>query len=54
MVPIPEGVAIPMVPAQIAESVFKPNDLNVAAARTMLDQLKMWAGALQQLRKTVR
>jgi NAD(P)H-dependent FMN reductase len=54
MVPIPEGVAIPMVPAQIVDSAFKANDLNVTAARTMLDQLKIWAGALQQLRTTVR
>jgi NAD(P)H-dependent FMN reductase len=42
------------IPAQIVDSTFKANDLNATAARTMLDQLKVWAGALQQLRTTVR
>jgi NAD(P)H-dependent FMN reductase len=54
MVPIPEGVAIPMVPAQIVDPAFKANELNATAARTMLDQLKIWTGALRQLRTTVR
>jgi NAD(P)H-dependent FMN reductase len=51
MMPIPEGVPMPMVAQLIGEDkVFKPNDLISTGAKTMLDELAKWAGALKTLR----
>jgi hypothetical protein len=47
---MPEGVAIPMFPTQVADGVFTANELNDAAAQTMLDELSIWADALKGLR----
>lgn len=52
MMPVPEGVAIPNVFAQLDEAgVFTPNDLNRLAATGMLDEMAKWAGALKPLRQ---
>ncbi|MET0605283.1 MAG: NAD(P)H-dependent oxidoreductase [Beijerinckiaceae bacterium] len=52
MMPVPEGVAVPNVFGQLdATGAFKPNDLNVAAAKAMLDEIAKWAGALKPLRQ---
>jgi NAD(P)H-dependent FMN reductase len=51
MMPLPEGVAVPMVSQQIKESVFQPNDSNRHAAGTMLGELQRWAQALKPLRE---
>jgi NAD(P)H-dependent FMN reductase len=54
MMPLPEGVAIPMVGTLIdKEGVFRPNDLIEASAKSMLDELHRWAGALKPLRAPV-
>jgi len=54
MMPLPEGVAIPMVGTLIdKEGVFRANDLVDASAKSMLDELHRWAGALKPLRAPV-
>jgi NAD(P)H-dependent FMN reductase len=50
MVPIPEVVAVPNYPQLLVEGKFKANVLVEASARTMLDELDRWAGALKTLR----
>lgn len=50
MMPIPEGVPIPMVSALIDDNkVFKSNELINAGVKTMLDELAKWAAALKPL-----
>ncbi|TKT74289.1 NAD(P)H-dependent oxidoreductase [Aquamicrobium sp. LC103] len=54
VMPIPEGVPVPMVTQLLdEEGVFKPNDLIENGARTMLDELHRWAAALKPLRSEV-
>lgn len=50
VVPIPEGVPVPNYPQLLVDGEFKPNDLIIASAKTMLDELDRWAGALETLR----
>jgi NAD(P)H-dependent FMN reductase len=52
MVPVPEGVAVPMVAEQLKDGAFSANSLNELAAKTMLDELLRWAEALKNLRAT--
>ena len=47
--PLPEGVAVPMVGSLIQDGVFAANELIDASAKTMLDELLRWAGALKPL-----
>ncbi len=51
MMPLPEGVAIPFVAQHITDGTFTPPELATQAARTMLDELVRWAGALGTLRQ---
>jgi NAD(P)H-dependent FMN reductase len=47
----PEGVAIPNVAGQLDDrKEFVANDLNALGAKTMLDELARWDGALRSLR----
>lgn len=51
IMPLPEQVMIPMFPQHIDdEKRFTPNDLHLASAKTMLDELARWAGALKTMR----
>lgn len=52
MMPIPAGVPIPAVGSLIDKETgaFKTNELIDASAKTMLDELARWAGALKPLR----
>ena len=51
VVTIPEAVPIPNYPQFIdADGVFQPNELITAGAKTMLDELDRWSGALKALR----
>ncbi|MCX5493227.1 NAD(P)H-dependent oxidoreductase [Kaistia dalseonensis] len=51
VVPLAEGVAIPMVGQLInAEGQLVPNDLIIASAKGMLDELIKWSEALKPLR----
>lgn len=52
MMPIPPGVPIPSFAALIDKEsgAFKSNELIDASAKTMLDELARWAGALKPLR----
>ncbi|MEP9396695.1 NAD(P)H-dependent oxidoreductase [Mesorhizobium sp. KR2-14] len=50
VVPIPEGVPVPNYPQLLVDGEFKPNDLILASATTMLDELDRWTGALKALR----
>lgn len=51
MMPMVEGVAIPMVAGLLDENrKFKSNELIDTAAKTMLDELHRWAEALKTLR----
>ena len=44
MMPMVEGVAVPMVASLLDENrAFAPNELIVASAKTMLDELHRWA-----------
>jgi NAD(P)H-dependent FMN reductase len=52
MVAMAEGVAVPMAHAQIADGAFAANDLNLAAAKSMLDEMARWTEALAGLRAT--
>lgn len=53
LIPVPEAVAIVMVPQQIVEGEFVPNDLNGKAAAAMLDELVKVGNALAPLRDRV-
>ena len=50
MMPMFEGVGIPLVTQHIKEGVFTPNEQQEKAAATMLDELARWADALKVLR----
>jgi NAD(P)H-dependent FMN reductase len=51
MMPMAEGVAVPMVAGMIdGKRVFTPNDLITKAATQMLDELHRWAEALKPMR----
>ncbi len=52
MVAIPEAVAVPFFTRHIDDvtGVFDPGDVQVKAARAMLDELHRWTGALGTLR----
>lgn len=51
MMPIPEGVAIPFASKLIdANGSFTPSESTESSAKTMLDELARWAGALKPLR----
>ncbi len=50
MMPIPEQVTIPFFTQHLKEGVFTPPDNQAKAAKTMLDELEKWAGALRPLR----
>lgn len=51
MMPIPEGVPLPMFTQHMGEDgVFRPGDHSVAGARLMLDELHRWAEALKPMR----
>jgi len=52
MMPMVEGVAIPMVATLLDENKqFKANELIEASAATMLDELHRWAQALKAMRQ---
>jgi NAD(P)H-dependent FMN reductase len=51
MMPLPEGVTVPMVSQSIdKDGVFRPSELVQASAKVMLDELIRWAEALKPLR----
>jgi len=50
MMPIPEQVVIPMVAGQVKDGAFAANEQQDVSAKTMLDELARWAGALKPLR----
>ena len=52
MVPVTEGVAVPMVAGMLdeAKTTFASNDLINLSAKQMLDELHKWAGALKPMR----
>lgn len=47
----PEGVPIPMVAKLVEDGAFRSNDLIDTSAKTMLDELAKWSGALKSLRE---
>jgi len=50
MMPMAEGVPIPMVTQHIGEDgVFRPTDVIADGAKLMLDELHKWAMALKPL-----
>ncbi|WP_102959759.1 NADPH-dependent FMN reductase [Mangrovicella endophytica] len=51
MMPIPEGVVIPVFTNHIKDDVFEPNELHKVSATAMLDELAKWATALKPLRQ---
>jgi len=50
MMPMVEGVVVPMVASHIDGGVFQSNALIDASAKTMLDELRRWAEALKAMR----
>ncbi|MGD9509354.1 MAG: NADPH-dependent FMN reductase [Geminicoccaceae bacterium] len=51
VVPVVEGVIIPMVAQQLDEEKrFKPTEIHRTSAKTMLDELARWAQALKPMR----
>ncbi|WP_274630285.1 NADPH-dependent FMN reductase [Arvimicrobium flavum] len=51
MMPIPEGVPVPMVGQHVGEDgVFRPTDVIVGGARLALDELHKWTVALKPAR----
>jgi NAD(P)H-dependent FMN reductase len=52
IMPLPEQVMIPMFPQHLDEEKrFTPNEIHLASAKTMLDELVRWAGALKAMRE---
>ena len=49
LMPLPEGVAVPMVGSLIEDGVFASNERIDASAKIMLDELLRWAEALKPL-----
>lgn len=54
MMPIPEGVALPNVFAQLKDGKFVANELNEQGAAATLNELIKWSDALTPLREKVR
>ncbi len=54
MMPIPEGVALPNVFAQIKDGKFTANELNEQGAMATLNELLKWTEALAGLREQIR
>jgi NAD(P)H-dependent FMN reductase len=54
MMPIPEGVALPSVFAQLKDGTFEASELNTQGAAATLNELLKWTDALQPLRDQVR
>jgi NAD(P)H-dependent FMN reductase len=54
MMPVPEGVALPNVYAQIKDGKFIGNDLNLQGVAATLNELHKWADALTPLREAIR
>ncbi len=54
MMPIPEGVALPNVFAQLKDGKFEGNELNEQGAAASLNELHKWADALAPLRAKIR
>lgn len=53
MMPMVEGVAVPFLARQLDDKGrFTSNELIDASARTMLDELWRWAGALKAMRSS--
>jgi NAD(P)H-dependent FMN reductase len=50
MMPIPEQVPLPLFMQYLKDGVFSPPDMQVKAAKMVLDELAKWAGALRPLR----
>jgi hypothetical protein len=50
MMPIPEGVPMPMVFQNLENGQLKPAEIYKASAATMLDELYKWTEALKSLR----
>ena len=50
VMPIPEGVALPMFSQHLTEAGFKPPELQDKAAAALLTELARWAAALKALR----
>lgn len=50
MMPMVEGVAVPVVGPMIEDDVFNSNELIDNSATTMLDELRKWAVALKPMR----
>jgi NAD(P)H-dependent FMN reductase len=51
VMPVPEGVPVPMFPQLMTEEgKFAPNELIVTGANTMLDELARWAAPLKAIR----
>jgi NAD(P)H-dependent FMN reductase len=54
MMPLPESVGIPDVFSQLADGKFQANDLNIAGAQSVLNELAKWEEALRGLRSRHR
>lgn len=54
MMPIPEGVALPNVFAQLQDGKFAANELNEQGAAATLNELVKWSDALAPLREKMR
>ncbi|HEY0107381.1 MAG TPA: NAD(P)H-dependent oxidoreductase [Rhizomicrobium sp.] len=54
MMPVPEGVALPGVFAQIKDGKFEANELNAQGVAAMLNEMHKWSEALAPLREQAR
>lgn len=50
VMPIPEGVPMPMVFPHLENGILKPAEIHKTSAATMLDELHKWAESLKSLR----
>jgi len=50
VVPLLEGVVVPMVAQQIKDGAFVANDLHAQSVSAMLNELQRWASALKPMR----
>ncbi|HEV7418089.1 MAG TPA: NAD(P)H-dependent oxidoreductase [Tianweitania sediminis] len=54
MMPIPQGLPVPLFNTMIEDGTFKPSEAIASGVRPMLDELALWAGALKPMRNSLK
>lgn len=54
MMPIPQGLPVPLFNTMIEDGTFKPSEGIASGVKPMLDELALWAGALKPMRNSLK